>query len=200
MNDAKRHAPATARNREAIAGVLAKELPDSGLVLEVASGSGEHALFFAERFPDLDWQPSDPDPSALASISAWMADFNGTNLRIPMQLDAASEDWPINAADAVFCANMVHIAPWEATLGLFAGASRALTPGTPLVLYGPYFENEVEPVQSNLAFDESLKGRNPEWGIRRLADMDGLGEEHGFERTARHAMPANNLTLVYRKR
>lgn len=196
---AKRHAPATLRNREAIAGVLAKELPDEGLILEVASGSGEHAIYFAERFPTLAWQPSDPDPDALASISAYREEYLGQNCQPPVQLDAASSDWPVEHVDAILCINMVHISPWEATTGLFAGAAQRLQNDAPLILYGPYFEAETEPAPSNLAFDESLRSRNPDWGIRSLEELDQLASMHGFARSARHAMPANNLTVVYRR-
>ncbi|WP_394731048.1 DUF938 domain-containing protein [Altererythrobacter sp. GH1-8] len=199
MDDAKRHAPATLRNREAIAEVLANELPASGTVLEVASGSGEHAVYFAARFPQITWQPSDPDPAALASIEAWRAVGGSTNLYAAMELNAAASDWPVDRADAIFCANMVHITPWEAAVGLLAGAGRLLAPGAPLILYGPYFEDGVAPAPSNLSFDESLQSRNPSWGIRAVKDMDALAQDHDLKRTARHEMPANNLTLVYRK-
>jgi hypothetical protein len=195
----KRHAPATARNRELIAQVLAAELPGSGLVLEVASGSGEHAVHFAQCFPALQWQPSDPDPAALGSIAAWVEEAGLANLRSPLLLDAAAPQWPVERADALFCSNMAHISPWEATCGVFAGAGRLLPPGAPLVLYGPWFEDGAEPAPSNCAFDESLRQRNPQWGIRLLADADELAASRGLRRTGRVAMPANNLTLVYRK-
>ena len=194
----KRHAPATARNSEPLAEVLAEELPDRGLVLEVASGSGEHAVFLARRFPALDWQPSDVDPEALASVDAWAAEAAVANLRPAIALDAAQADWPIAAADAVLCVNMVHISPWSAAVGLFTGAGRILTSGAPLVLYGPFIEPGRETAPSNLAFDQSLKQRNSEWGLRNTADLDALAADHGLRRTARHAMPANNLVLVYR--
>ena len=199
MEDAKRHAPATLRNREAIAQVLAKELPASGLVLEVASGSGEHALYFAGHFPQLNWQPSDPDPSAIASIAAWRADSGARNLRAPLQLDASASEWPVAQADVIFCANMVHIAPWEATEGLLAGAARVLGKGAPLIVYGPFFEAEIEAAPSNLSFDESLRMRNPAWGIRRRGALEALASAHGFALAQRYEMPANNLTLVFRK-
>ena len=194
----KRHAPATARNSEPLAEVLAEELPDRGLVLEVASGSGEHAVFLARRFPALDWQPSDVDPEALASVDAWAAEAGCANLRPAIALDAAQANWPIAAADAVLCVNMVHISPWSAAVGLFTGAGRILTSGAPLVLYGPFIEPGRETAPSNLAFDQSLKQRNSEWGLRNTADLDALAGDHGLRRTARHAMPANNLVLVYR--
>lgn len=197
--DKKRYAPATLRNREAIAAVLALELPEAGLVLEVASGSGEHALYFAERFPSLTWQTSDPDPAALASIEAWRADHGRPNLLPPIALNGEDSDWALDQANAIFCANMVHIAPWEACEGMFAGAARLLPYGAPLILYGPYVEDDIETAPSNLAFDASLKARNPSWGLRNVADIDALGTDYGFARKARHEMPANNLTLVYRR-
>lgn len=198
---AKRHAPATERNREPIAEVLARELPSSGRVLEIASGTGEHAVFFAARFPALEWQPSDPDPDALASIAAYRAEFAGDNLAEPVLLDAATpESWPGYAADAIVCINMVHISPWQATQGLFAGAARILSgKDLPLILYGPYFEQGVETAPSNLAFDASLQARDPRWGIRNAEDLDRLADAHGFSRSARYALPANNIVLVYRR-
>ncbi len=195
----KRHAPATARNSEAIANVLAQELPASGTVLEVASGTGEHALFMAQRFPGLTWQPSDPDIEALESIAAYREDAALPNFRPPIRLDAAATDWPVDEADAIVCINMVHISPWEATEGLFGSAGRLLDPHAPLVLYGPYLEADVVTTESNIAFDHSLKSRDPRWGLRQLDDIDALAARTGFTRTARHAMPANNLTLVYRR-
>ena len=194
----KRHAPATARNSEPLAEVLAEELPDRGLVLEVASGSGEHAVFLARQFPALDWQPSDVDLEALASVDAWAAEAAVANLRPAIALDAAQANWPIAAADAVLCVNMVHISLWSAAVGLFTGAGRILTSGAPLVLYGPFIEPGRETAPSNLAFDQSLKQRNSEWGLRNTADLDALAADHGLRRTARYAMPANNLVLVYR--
>lgn len=197
---AKQHAPATLRNREAIAEVLARELPGSGTVLEIAAGTGEHAVFFAERFGSLAWLPTDPSPEALASIAEYRADYPGTNLSAPVMLDAADPDsWPVAEAAAIVCINMVHISPWAATQGLFRGAARLLgSGGGPLVIYGPFIEEGIETAASNLAFDESLKARKREWGLRRAEDLDSLAAAHGLARTARHAMPANNLTLVFR--
>jgi hypothetical protein len=194
----RRHAPATARNREPIAAVLAETLPATGLVLEVASGSGEHCAWFAERFAALDWQPSDPDEEARASIAAWCEGL--ANIRPPLALDAAARDWPIDAADALLCINMVHISPWQATLGLMAGAARVLPSGAPLLLYGPYRRAEVATAPSNEAFDESLKARNPAWGLRWLDDVTAAAGAAGlaFERLVE--MPANNLILVYRRK
>lgn len=197
--DPRRHAPATLRNRDAIAAVLRDELPDVGLVLEVASGSGEHVVHFAVTFPALDWQPSDPDPAALASIEALRGDANLPNLRAPLLIDAADADWPIDAADALLCINMVHISPWSATLGLLARGAQLLASGAPLILYGPYVEDDVPTAPSNLAFDRSLKDRNPQWGLRTLTNVDRAAADVGFGRTRRVAMPANNLMLVYRR-
>lgn len=194
-----RHAPATLRNRVAIAEILAKELPESGDVLEVASGSGEHAVYFAEKFPQLGWQPSDPDPEALASISAYRTEFASENVREPVMVDAAADDWSVKSADAVLCINMVHISPWSATKGLFANAAKLLDTGAPLILYGPYFEEGVEPASSNMGFDASLKSRDPAWGIRQLADMNALADKNDFELRRRYAMPANNLMLIFRR-
>lgn len=192
----RKHAPATLRNREAIAAELAALLPAHGTVLEVASGSGEHAAFFAERFPALTFVPSDPDAVARASIASWCAGL--ANVAPPLAIDATAGDWPIAAADAVLCINMVHISPWAATVGLFRACTALLPPGGPLILYGPYREAGVETAESNLAFDDSLKARNPDWGLRDVAELDRLAADYGFARTARVAMPANNLMLVYR--
>jgi len=195
----KRHAPAAGRNREPIAAVLTEELPPSGVMLEIASGTGEHAVHFARTFPHLDWQPSDPDPDARESIATWREEAGLPNLLPPLELDAADADWPLANADAVLCINMVHISPVAATEGLVAGAARLLAPGAPLILYGPYFDAEVETAPSNLAFDRDLRSRNPEWGLRPVEWLDGLAQNAGFRRTRRVAMPANNLTLVYRR-
>ncbi len=198
----KQHAPATLRNREAIAEVLAHELPGAGRVLEIASGTGEHAVFFAECFPALEWQPTDPSSEALTSITAYRADYAGGNLAAPLMLDAsAPKSWPLPAADAIVCINMVHISPWQATLGLFAGAARLLGPnGGPLVLYGPYHEQGVKTAPSNLDFDASLKARDGRWGLRGAEVLDALAAQHGIVRSARYALPANNIMLVYRSK
>ncbi|SEQ49468.1 DUF938 domain-containing protein [Sphingobium sp. YR768] len=195
----KRYAPATQRNRDAIADVLREVLPSSGLILEVASGSGEHAVHFAAAFPKLDWQPTDPDPAALASIAAWRAEANLPNLRPPIQLDA-SAGWPIAQADAILCINMIHISPWEATLGLLKGAGAALPPGGLLYLYGPYTSDGVETAPSNLAFDASLKSRDPHWGLRAVEDVIAAAKAEGLAFEKRIEMPANNLSLLFRRR
>lgn len=193
----RKHAPATLRNREPIAAVLQDELPVTGLVLEVASGSGEHIAYFATLFPGHQWQPSDPEPTALASIAAWCRGI--PNVLPPLALDAAAPDWAAVRADAIFCANMVHISPWEATPGLMAGAGRLLAPGAPLILYGPYRRAEVETAPSNEAFDRSLRARNPEWGLRDVDAVSAAAGAHGFALRRLVEMPANNLMLVYRR-
>lgn len=195
----KRHAPATERNGAPIAEVLKQELLESGLVLEIASGTGEHVVRFAREFPELMWQPSDGDPDALQSIADWSEEASLPNLLTAIELDASSDTWPVTSADAILCINMVHISPWQATEGLFAGAARMLKGAAPLILYGPYLEAETQTAQSNLDFDQSLQARNPLWGLRELADMDAVAAATGFSRTARYPMPANNLTLVYRR-
>jgi hypothetical protein len=195
----KRHAPAANRNREPIAAVLTEELPATGLVLEIASGTGEHAVHFARTFPHLQWQPSDPDPAARDSIATWREDEGLANLLPPLDLNAADPAWPIPRADAVLCINMAHISPIAATEGLVAGAARLLARSAPLILYGPWLEANVETASSNLEFDADLKARCPEWGLRQVEWLDRLAAGAGFSRTRRVAMPANNLTLVYRK-
>jgi hypothetical protein len=195
----KRFAPATERNREPIGAVLREVLPATGLVLEVASGSGEHAVHFASLFPRLDWQPSDPDPDAVASIRAWADEAGLTNLREAVALDAAAAAWPLRRADAIVCINMVHISPWAATLGLLDGAAGLLAPGAPLYLYGPYRRRDVPTAPSNEAFDRSLKERNPEWGLRNLEDVVAEAERRSFRLGRVVEMPANNLSVVFRR-
>ena len=195
----KRRAPAAARNVEPIGDILEQWLPDSGLVLEIASGTGEHALAFARRFPDLQWQPSDPDPEALASIAAWR-EGGPANLLPPILLDACWPEWPIARADAILCINMVHISPWEASLGLLDGAWRLLCKGCPLILYGPWLEDSVQTAPSNISFDQSLKSRDSRWGLRRVEDFAAEAALRGFILTGRRPMPANNLMLRFDRR
>jgi hypothetical protein len=193
--------PATARNREPILEMLRRHLPETGLVLEIASGAGEHAVFFAAALPGLAWQPTDPDPAARASVEAWRVQAGLANLLPPLALDAAApESWPIARADAVVAINMVHISPWAATEGLIRGAGRLLPSGGVLYLYGPYLEPGVETAPSNLDFDRSLKQRNPAWGLRRTDAVIELAAENGLDLAERVAMPANNLSLVFRRR
>ena len=196
---AKRSAPAALRNREPIADVLAEWLPACGLMLEIASGSGEHAIFFAERFPSIEWQPSDVHPDALASIAAWRDTADLPNVRAPLSIDAASTDWPIDRADAVLSINMVHISPWTSALGLLAGADRLLGPGAPLILYGPWLKDDIETVPSNLDFDADLKRRDPAWGLRHVEEFDAAAARRGFTLEDVRRMPANNLMMLWRK-
>ena len=197
---ARRSAPAALRNREPIAAVLTEWLPSSGLVLEVASGTGEHAVCFAERFANLEWQPSDTDESALASIAAWRDALPLPNLLPPVRLSATASEWPIAKADALLNINMIHISPWVAALGLLDGATRLLPNGAPLILYGPWICESVPTAPSNLAFDESLKQRNPEWGLRRVEDFAGEARERGFDFQDQREMPANNVMLLFRRK
>jgi hypothetical protein len=195
---ARRSAPAALRNREPIADVLADWLPECGIVLEIASGTGEHAVFFAGRFPKLEWQPSDLHPDSLASIRAWRSSAGLPNLREPVALDASADAWPIGRADAVLSINMVHISPWDAARGLIAGAGRVLAPGAPLILYGPWLKDDIVAVASNLAFDADLKARDPRWGLRRVEDF-ATAAAGRFELVETRAMPANNLMLLLRR-
>ncbi|MDB5449841.1 MAG: hypothetical protein JWQ52_969 [Phenylobacterium sp.] len=195
-----RVSPSTARNREPILRALKPRLPSRGLVLEIAAGAGEHAAYNAAALPHLQWRPTDADAEALASIAAWRDHAGLPNLLPPLPLDASSPDtWAVDSADAVVNINMIHISPWSATEGLMAGAGRLLPAGGVLFLYGPYIERDVETVPSNLAFDASLRRRNPAWGIRRLDEVAALAAAHGLELSERIAMPANNLSLIFRK-
>lgn len=193
-----RSAPAALRNREPIAAVLADWLPDKGTILEIASGTGEHAVYFAGRFPRLDWQPSDVHPDALNSIRAWREEAGLDNVRDPLMIDAAGPDWPIERADAVLSINMIHISPWTSALGLIAEAARLLPAKAPLILYGPWLKDDIPTARSNLDFDVSLKGRDPEWGLRDVEDFRAAAER-SFELVETRAMPANNLMLQFRR-
>ena len=195
----KREAPAAARNRQPILEVLRPRLPARGLVLEVASGTGEHAVHFAAALPGLDFQPSDPDADARASIDAWVADSGLANLRPALALDAAAPGWPVAAADAVLCCNMIHISPWASAAGLVAGAASILPPGGLLYLYGPYRRNGRHTAPSNAAFDEDLRRRNPAWGVRDLEAVAALAAGSGFGTPEVVEMPANNLSVLFRR-
>ena len=195
----QRHAPATMRNRDAIVAVLKDILPASGLILEVASGTGEHIVYFGRTFPDLTFQPSDPDPACCESIIAWTKREAVSNVLPPLQLDAQAREWDVRKPAAILCINMVHISPWESSIGLFQKAGALLDPGAPFYLYGPYLRADVETAPDNLAFERSLKSRELRWGLRDVADMDALAEQNGFERESLTEMPANNISLVYRK-
>jgi hypothetical protein len=200
QDDSRQFAPATQRNREPILAVLREVLPDTGLVLEVASGSGEHAVHFAAAFPELVFQPSDPDPAALASIDAWASESGLPNLKPAIRLDATARDWPLSRADAILCINMVHISPWAATEGLIRHAAELLPAGAPLYLYGPYRQSGVPLAPSNAVFDDSLRRRNPKWGLRELDAVAALATAAGFDGPQVTPMPANNLSVVFRRR
>lgn len=180
--------------------MLANWLPDSGLVLEIASGTGEHAVYFAARFPALIWQPSDIHPDALASIEAAREEAALPNVRPALVVDAATPHWPIDRAVAVISINMVHISPWASALGLIEGAGRLLPPGGPLILYGPWTKEDVPTAPSNLDFDANLKERDSEWGLRRVEDFEAAASGQGFDLVETRAMPANNLMLLLRRR
>lgn len=199
MTDERLEYPATQRNRDAILDVLRDVLPQSGLVLEVASGSGEHVVHFATALSGLTFQPTDPEDAALKSIEAWIAHRQTANISPPLKLDAASDRWSVTSADAILCINMIHIAPWVATEGLMRGAAKILRAGSPLYLYGPYRRNGVATAPSNEAFDENLKSRNPDWGLRNLEDVAELANTHGFSPPDVTPMPANNLSVVFWK-
>ena len=192
--------PATRRNREPIFAVLKAHLPETGVVLEIAAGSGQHAAAFAPRLPQLTWQPSDLDPTHVASCTAWAESLQIANIAPALLLDACAPSWPIAEAAAIFAANMIHIAPWAACEGLIRGAQRILPAGGALILYGPFLRHDVATAPSNAAFDASLQARDPTWGVRQLEQVTALAEAHGFDRRAAVEMPANNLTVVFERR
>ena len=198
--DARRFAPAVARNKAAITEVLARRLPASGLVLEIASGSGEHALHFAAHFPALSFQPTDPDAAALASIVAWQAGAQLPNLQPPLALDVMADAWPVQEADAVLCINMIHIAPWEATAALVRGAARVLPRDGFLFLYGPFKQGGQHTTPSNAEFDSSLRAQDARWGVRDLEVVAEIASAAGFAAPVVEAMPANNLCVIFRRR
>ena len=198
-SDPRLYRPHVARNREPILEVLKRILPSHGLVLEIASGTGEHAAFFAGELPLLTWQPTDPDDRALASIVAHRAAASSANLLPPLQLDVHAEHWPIERTDVVLCNNMIHIAPWSACESLIAGAARVLPAGGILYLYGPYKIDGRHTAPSNEAFDAQLRSQNAAWGIRDLADVAALAQRHGFGVAETVAMPANNLSVIFRR-
>jgi hypothetical protein len=196
----KSFSPSAEKNQAPIARVLAGVLPSSGRVLEVASGSGQHVIHFAREFPHLVWQPSDADPLAIASIEAWRREAALPNILPAIALDASSSDWPIGAAEAVLSINMTHISPWAATVGLVAGAARVLATGAPLVLYGPYVVEGRETAPSNVAFDASLRAKDPSWGVRSLGEVVAAARPVGLELERFFDMPGNNITIVLRRR
>lgn len=195
----KLYSAACERNRAPILEVLREVLPPTGLVLEIASGTGMHAAFMAEALPSIEWQPSDADEEALASIEAWRTEAALPNLRSPVRLDVCAASWPIERADAIFNANMIHISPWAVTLGLLDGAARVLAAGAPLVMYGPYKRGGAHTAPSNASFDESLRARDPSWGVRDLERVVDEAAARGLDFEAVRELPANNLCVIYRK-
>ena len=193
------HFPATQRNREPILAVLSRVLPAAGVVLEVASGSGEHATYFAPRLPGIVWQPSDRDPTLLASIAAHAAASGVANIRPPLALDIEDETWPVARADAVVAINLIHIAPWKTGLALLRGAAAVLSANGPLYLYGPFMRGGRHTAPSNDSFDRSLRRQDPSWGVRDLDAVAKAAEFHGFMLDDAIEMPANNLSVVFRK-
>lgn len=198
MIDARKHAPAAQRNRTPILDALRVRLPETGTVLEIASGTGEHVVHFARALPRLVFRPTDPDPGNRASIAAWIAHENLANVEAPVDLDACAPEWPVAAADAILCANMIHIAPWRAAERLIAGVARTLSAGGILHLYGPFTREGRHTAPSNAEFDAALKARNPEWGVRDLDTVAALARRAGFGAPDVVAQPANNLSVFFR--
>lgn len=193
-------APAVARNRDHILEVLRGVLPESGTVLEIASGSGEHVVHFASHFPQIEFHPTDPDERAIASIKSWMHEAALPNIVAPLMFDVSEAKWPFTKLDGIICINMIHISPWRATEALMRGASAALKHGAPLFLYGPYRRRNVPTAQSNEDFDTYLRTQNSEWGLRNLEIVSILAESVGFMTPEITEMPANNLSIVFRRR
>jgi hypothetical protein len=195
----KREAPAAARNRQPILYVLQPHLPAKGLVLEIASGTGEHVVHYAAARPGLTFQPSDRDAGARASVDDWVQTLGLGNVRPALEIDVTQATWPVERADAVLCCNMIHIAPWEAAVGLITGAGRLVPSGGLLFLYGPYRRGGRHTAPSNEAFDSDLKRRNPAWGVRDLEAVTELADLHGFAAPEIVEMPANNLSLLFKR-
>lgn len=197
--------PAADTNKQPILDVLCQVLPKQGHALEIASGTGQHVAWFARHLPHWIWQPSDANPAALASIGAYIAAESLTNVLAPCVLDVSAPRWFPDPGmadealrfDAIYCANMLHISPWESAVGLMAGSARHLGASGLLITYGPYFEDDVPTAPSNLNFDQSLRARNPAWGVRRREALEALAQQHGLQLRARYAMLVNNLTLVW---
>ena len=197
----KQTAAASERNRGPILKVLSPLLPEAGRILEVASGPGIHVVAFAEARPDLDWQPSDPDPRARASIAAWIADRGLANIAPPLDLDVTRPDWPDDAVgpfDGLVTVNLLHVAPWAACEGLMAGAARLLAPGAFLFVYGPFMRDGRHNSEGNRQFDKSLRAQDPALGLRDLNDVADCAAENGFTLEEVVEMPANNRSLVFR--
>jgi SAM-dependent methyltransferase len=192
-----RHSPAAERNQGPLLVALRSRLAPQGLALEIASGTGQHAAHFARGLPGWTWQPSDPDPAALGSIAAWCRGL--PNVRPPLALDVMADDWhgAPRPVDLVFCANLLHIAPWPACGALMRGAARHLSPAGRLLTYGPYLVDGTPTAPGNLSFDADLRARNPAWGLRRLDDVGREAGGAGLALAETVAMPANNLLLVW---
>ncbi len=199
MHDRRLFAPAAARNRGPILNVLRSVLPAEGQVLEIASGTGEHVIHLAAHLPKLQFQPSDPSAEALRSIAAWIDEAGLDNVRTPVALDASASFWPVAEADAIVCVNMVHISPWIATQGLFAGARAILPKAAPLCLYGPFKRDGAHTAPSNVAFDASLRAQNAGWGVRDLEAIAACASAAGFGAPEVIEMPANNLSVIFRR-
>jgi SAM-dependent methyltransferase len=198
-SDPRLYRPHVARSREPILDVLRRVLPREGLVLEIASGSGEHVAYFAKELPLLIWQPTDPDAAALASIAAHRAAAGVTNLLPPLRLDVTAQEWPVERADAMMCINMIHISRWAVTEGLITGAERVLRADGVLYLYGPYKIGGRHTAPTNQEFDDRLRAQNTAWGIRDLADVTALAKRHNLALAETVAMPANNLSVIFRR-
>jgi hypothetical protein len=191
--------PSGERNKQPILDVLVRVLPPDGTVLEIASGTGQHVVHFARALPKLVWQPTETDAECREAIRARLRATQLANVREPLALDVCDDSWPLVAADAIVCINMIHVAPWSATVGLVKHAGQLLVAGKPLILYGPYKRGGRHTAPSNEVFDASLRARDPTWGIRDLDDMTTLAKRHGFGQPDAIAMPANNLTVVFRR-
>ncbi len=200
LTDGRLFAAAARRNQAPILEVLGRELPPTGLVLETASGTGQHIVHFARSLPSLSWQPSDPDPGFRNSISLWIEFEHLVNVHAPITLDVRQQPWPIAAADAIVCINMIHVAPWAATQALFEGAQKVLSRGNLLFLYGPFRRSGSHTAPSNARFDDELRAHDPEWGLRDIEVLADVANQTGFALTDTVTMPANNFSLVFRKR
>jgi hypothetical protein len=207
-DDPRKYAPATQRNREPILEVLLKVLPPNGTILEVASGTGEHAVFFAQRLKPRKWLPSEPNPQLRASIAAWSANLPCENLYPPIDIDVCAPVWSVESytddlnnspITAIVNINMIHIAPWSACLGLMASANRILPPGGILYMYGPFKVDGKHTAPSNDAFDESLRSQNPEWGVRDLNDVVDAARTQNLTLVKTYQMPANNLSVIFQR-
>ncbi|MGL5082540.1 MAG: DUF938 domain-containing protein [Microcoleaceae cyanobacterium] len=209
MNDVRQFAPATERNRQPILAVLNRVLPPTGTVLEIASGTGQHGVFFASHLPSLRWLPSDFNPQNRVSIRAWQSYEPAENLLPPIDLDASSPVWPVETAEflsshllpitAIVNINMIHISPWSVCLGLMSGAQRILSSGGILYLYGPFKQDGEHTAPSNAAFDQSLQAQNPEWGVRDLNEVVAVAQEKQLKLLEVIPMPANNLSVIFQK-